>query len=106
VRRAELEPLLQLVSGRRVSPGEKRAHLVEAGIDEMSGVVDPPLASESAAGRERGPPHEPGGPDVAEHATLVADRVGQPRLLEQLVELRPMLLGHLRAHVGDPAFYV
>ena len=65
-----------------------------------------PFAGQPAAGRERRPAHEPGGPDVAEHPALVADRVGQPGLLEQLVELGAMLFGHLAAHAGDLLFDV
>ena len=57
----------------------------------MRGVVDPSLGGEPAAACQRGPPHEPGGPDVAEYPALVADRIGQPGLFEQLVELGSML---------------
>ena len=97
MRRTVFAPFRELVGGGCVRAGQQRAHLLEAGVDEMSGIVDPPLTGESATAREHGPPHEPRGPDVAEHPALVADRVGQTSLVEQLVERGPMLLGHLAA---------
>ena len=80
---------------------DQRAHLVEAGVDEVLGVVDPALVLEAAAGRERGPAHDAGRPDVAEHAPFVAEAVHQTRFAEQLVELRAVLVGYLPADVGN-----
>ena len=57
-------------------------------------------APRPGAGGERGAPHETGRPDVAEHAALVAQPVHEAGLAEQLVELGPVLLGHLRADLG------
>ena len=93
--------LRQLLRRRPVAAGEQRAHLLEAGVDEVLGVLEPACGGEPAAGGQRGAAHDPGRPDVAVDAALVADLVGQPRLVEQLVELRPMLLGHLAR--GPPA---
>ena len=61
-----------------------------------------PLPASRRPPLERGAPHDPGGPDVAVDAALVAEPVHQPRLAQQLVELRSMLLGHLRTDLGDP----
>ena len=83
------------------APRHERAHLVEAGVDEVLGVVDPALVRDPAAGGERGTAHDARRPDVAEHAALVAQAVHQARLAEQLVELGAVLVGHLRADAGD-----
>ena len=80
---------------------DQRAHLVEAGVDEVLGVVDPARALEAAAGRERGTAHDAGRPDVAEHAPFVAEAVHQTRFADQLVELRAVLVGYLPADVGN-----
>ena len=56
-----------------------------------------PRAASRRPRREHGPAHQPRRPDVAEHAALVAEPVGQPGLAEQLVELAAMLLGDLAA---------
>ena len=67
----------------------------------MLGVVHrAPLDQTAAAGHGRSP-HDPRRPDVAEHAALVADGGHQPRLVDQFVELGPVLVGYLPAHVGD-----
>jgi hypothetical protein len=81
--------------------GEQRLHLRQTGVDEMRRVVNPSLAGEPAARRERRPAHQSRGPDVAEDAPLVANRVGKPSLLEQLVEGGAMRLRHTPADVGD-----
>ena len=91
----------QLV-GRGTRPVRyQRAHLVEAGIDQVHRLVDLPPLGDAAPALEHRPAHQAGRPDVAEDAALVAQPVGQPCLAEQLVELGPMLLGHLAADVGD-----
>ena len=59
------------------------------------------LARQSPAASQDRPSHQPRRPDVAVDAALVAEPVGQPGLSEQLVELGPVLLGNLAAHVGD-----
>ena len=51
--------------------------------------------------RDHGATHDPRCPDVAENTTLVADLVGEPGLLQELVELVPVRLGHLGADVGN-----
>ena len=51
----------------------------------MRRLVDPSLRREPAPGGEGRPPHQTRSPDVAEHAALVPDGVGQPRFLEQLI---------------------
>jgi hypothetical protein len=65
------------------------------------GAVQTPACSEPAACRERGATHQAGGPDVAVDTTLVTDPVADPGLFHQLVELRSVLLGHLRADARD-----
>ena len=55
----------QLVRRWAARGGEKRPHLVQACIDEMLGLDDSPLGGEPPASRQRGPPHEARGPDVA-----------------------------------------
>ena len=70
----------------------------------MLGVVDASPAPEPATGRERGSAHDARRPDVAEDAALVAEPVHQPGLLQQVVELSPVLVGNLFADVGDQAF--
>ena len=62
---------------------------------KCSASSNPSLGGEPAPAGEHGAAHQPGGPDVAEDTALVADPVRQPRLPEQLVELRPMLFGNL-----------
>ena len=96
----------KLVGGRAAGPGDQRAHLRDVRVDDVVRFVDPPLGGEPAARRERCAPHDPGGPDVAEDAALVADPVHQARLVEQFVELRAMLLGHLGADVRDLLLHV
>ena len=93
----------ELVGRRPARARHQRAHLVEAGVDEVLGVVDAALGREPATGRERRAAHDPRRPDVAEDAAFVAQAVHEARLAEQLVELRAVLLGHLRADVGDAA---
>ena len=91
----------QLVGGGAARPQEELAHLVEAGVDEVLGVVDPPLGCEPATACQHCATHDPGRPDVAEEAALVADLVREPRLPEELVELLSMLLGHLVTDLGN-----
>ena len=55
VRGAVLGPRRELVGGRPARAGQQRAHLVEAGVDEVLGVVDPPLGRR-AGGRPRARP--------------------------------------------------
>ena len=83
------------------APRHERAHLVEAGVDEVLGVVHAALALEPATGREHGAAHDARRPDVAEDAALVAQPVHEARLAEQLVELGAVLVGDLRADAGD-----
>src|SRR4051794_13165118 len=67
----------------------------------MLGIVESPTLGEPPAACYDRPAHEARGPDVAEDAALVANPVGQNRLLEQLVELAAMLLRDPLAHGLD-----
>ena len=81
--------------------GDHRAHLVEAGVDDVHGLGDATARREAAAGGERGASHQPGRPDVAVDAALVAEPVREPSFAEQLVELRPVRLGDPAPNAGD-----
>ena len=98
VGRAVVGARRELVGGRSARVGEERAHLLEPRIDEMLGLVDAAPRCEPTSRREYRAAHDARRPDVAEHTTLVADPVGEPRLAEQLVEFRPVLVGDLVAH--------
>ena len=91
----------QLCGRRSLAVPDEGAHLVEAGVDEVLGLIDQPRRRGPAPAGKGRPPHQPGRPDVAEDAALITQPVCQPRLAQQLVELGAVLLGHLAAHAGD-----
>ena len=87
---------------RRARPRrQQRAHLVEAGVDEVLGVVDPALRGEPAAPASAARRMRPEAQMSLKTPALVADPVGQPGLLEQLVELARCSAGTFPADLGD-----
>ncbi len=99
--RTELEAGRQFVRRRLGRARQQRAHLVDIGVNEVFGVVGPALGREPATASDHGATHDPGRPDVAENTPFIADLVGEPCLLKEIVELVPVFLGHLGANVGD-----
>ena len=101
MRRAVLGPRCELVCGRTFRAAEQRAHLVQAGVQHVLGLVDAARGSEPPAGTERRPAHDPRRPNVAVHTALVAQPVQGPRLREQLVEALLVLRRDFRADIRD-----
>src|SRR5262249_36171049 len=60
-----LGPRREFVRGWSVAAGQQHAHFLKVRIEEMFGVVDPAFSSKSATARKHGPPHNPGGPNIA-----------------------------------------
>ena len=106
MRHPVLVALRQVVGGGTIGTGHERAHLAEARVNEVLGVVDPTLGRQPATCTHHRSSHDAGRPDVAEHAALVTDPVHQPRFLEQIVELGSMLVRYLPADFGDAHFHI
>src|SRR6185369_4795758 len=84
VGRAVFGALDEFIWRRAVSAGDQRAHLVEAGVQHMLRGGDVAATRDPSACGKSGAPHEPGGPDVAVDATLVAEAESEAGLAEQL----------------------
>ena len=65
-------------------------------LEHVTGGRDPPCGREAAPGLEQRPPQQAGRPLVGERAVLVPEPVGQPSVVDRLVEDGAVLLGHLR----------
>ena len=87
----------QLVGVRLFLALEQADDFVVARVDRERGVRQHASGHEPAAGFEQGAPREPRAPGVVVHPTLVAQAIDETRLLEQLVELGTVRLGHLGA---------
>ena len=80
---------------------EERGDLVGGQLEDLVGRGERARGGEAPARLEERAPEQAGRPLVGERTVLVAQAVGQPRVLDDLVEGRPVRLRDLLAQRGD-----